>query len=189
MQRIRPIVGEFAERALEDEYRSSQLKRDREREVVVLGALVDVLTVMFVYLAFRLPLARQMLVASLFSVGVALHVFSEEKFAESPEGLAIGVALLLTNSLGYLISHRWHESSRLQFVAFSNERLLRRELEVTLAEVRALRGILPICSRCKRIRDEDDCWHAVEVYVREHSDAEFTHSLCPECSDLYIRDL
>jgi len=151
--------------------------------------LIDVLTVMFIYLAFRLPLARQMVVASLFSVGVALSVFTTKISAGSPEGLAIGVALLLTNGLGYLISHRWNESARLQFVAFTSERVLRRELEATLAEVRALRGILPICSRCKRIRDEHDCWHAVEVYVREHSDAEFSHSLCPDCSEVYIRDV
>jgi PAS domain S-box-containing protein len=48
-------------------------------------------------------------------------------------------------------------------------------------EVRALRGLLPICMHCKRIRDEKNRWHPVEVYVREHSRADFSHGICPAC--------
>ena len=56
------------------------------------------------------------------------------------------------------------------------------ELKSALTEIKALRGILPICSSCKKIRDDKGYWQQVEVYVREHSEAEFTHSLCPECA-------
>lgn len=45
-----------------------------------------------------------------------------------------------------------------------------------------LRGLLPICSSCKRIRDAEDRWHAVEVYVHDHSEADFTHGICPDCA-------
>ena len=55
------------------------------------------------------------------------------------------------------------------------------ELQTTLAEVRTLRGLLPICSFCKRIRDEKEHWHQVETYVRAHSEANFTHTYCPDC--------
>jgi PAS domain S-box-containing protein len=55
------------------------------------------------------------------------------------------------------------------------------ELEDALAQVKTLSGLLPICAHCKRIKDDADNWHSVEVYVRDHSEAEFTHSICPDC--------
>lgn len=45
-----------------------------------------------------------------------------------------------------------------------------------------LEGILPVCSSCKRIRDEADVWHPIETYIRDRSDADFSHSLCPDCA-------
>lgn len=48
-------------------------------------------------------------------------------------------------------------------------------------EIKILRGILPICSSCKKIRDDAGYWSQIELYIREHSDAEFTHSICPQC--------
>ncbi len=55
------------------------------------------------------------------------------------------------------------------------------KLEKALAEVKTLRGILPICSFCKKIRDDSGDWKQVEVYVRERSSANFSHSVCPDC--------
>jgi len=54
-------------------------------------------------------------------------------------------------------------------------------LQKALKEVKVLRGILPICSFCKKIRDDDGYWNQVEVYVKERSDADFSHSICPAC--------
>lgn len=59
-------------------------------------------------------------------------------------------------------------------------------LQQTLAEVKTLKGLLPICASCKKIRDEKDYWSEVEVYVMKHTDAEFTHSLCPTCVEKYF---
>ncbi len=60
------------------------------------------------------------------------------------------------------------------------------ELQKSLKEVKALRGILPICSSCKKIRDDKGYWNQIEAYIRDHSEADFSHSLCPECvSKLY----
>ncbi len=56
-----------------------------------------------------------------------------------------------------------------------------RELEKALAEVRTLRGILPICVKCKKIRDDEGYWNQIEAYLRAHSEAEFSHGICPEC--------
>jgi sigma-B regulation protein RsbU (phosphoserine phosphatase) len=55
------------------------------------------------------------------------------------------------------------------------------ELQSTLDNVRRLRGLLPICAYCKRIRDDRNYWQRVEVYVSEHTDATFTHGICPSC--------
>ena len=55
------------------------------------------------------------------------------------------------------------------------------KLDETLAEVKALRGIIPICASCKKIRDDQGYWHQVEAYVSAHSSARFSHGLCDEC--------
>jgi len=55
------------------------------------------------------------------------------------------------------------------------------ELRRALAEIKTLRGIVPICAGCKKIRDDSGFWQQVEVYVRDHSEAEFSHGLCPDC--------
>jgi CheY-like chemotaxis protein len=60
------------------------------------------------------------------------------------------------------------------------ERLIH-ELEDALAEIKTLRGILPICSSCKKIRDDEGYWNQLEAYIQEHSEAVFSHGLCPEC--------
>jgi DNA-binding response OmpR family regulator len=55
------------------------------------------------------------------------------------------------------------------------------ELEQALANVKQLRGLLPMCSYCKKIRVDDKYWQQLEGYLTEHSDAEFSHGICPEC--------
>jgi len=59
--------------------------------------------------------------------------------------------------------------------------LLVRELQTALAEVRTLREILPICSYCRKVRDDENFWHTVEVYVARHTGTQFTHGICPSC--------
>lgn len=55
------------------------------------------------------------------------------------------------------------------------------ELRQALDQVKTLRGIVPICANCKNIRDDAGFWHQVEVYVRDHTEAQFSHGICPEC--------
>jgi len=66
--------------------------------------------------------------------------------------------------------------------ALERERELRRSLEDTLAQVKTLSGLLPICARCKKIRDDNGYWNQIEAFISAHSDADFTHGICPECS-------
>jgi len=55
------------------------------------------------------------------------------------------------------------------------------ELEQALKEVKVLRGFIPICASCKKIRNDQGYWQLVEAYIREHSEAEFSHGICPDC--------
>ena len=61
------------------------------------------------------------------------------------------------------------------------------ELREALASVKQLGGLLPICSYCKKIRDDHNYWQQVESYVGEHSDAKFSHSICPQCYEDIIK--
>jgi PAS domain S-box-containing protein len=55
------------------------------------------------------------------------------------------------------------------------------QLKTAIANVKTLKGLLPVCSCCNKIRDDNDQWTKVDVYIRDHSNAEITHSYCPEC--------
>ena len=74
-----------------------------------------------------------------------------------------------------------------QLVTAGEERqALVTELESALAQVRTLQGFLPICSECKKIRDDEGYWKEVELYISEHTDSVFSHGICPDCAhELY----
>jgi PleD family two-component response regulator len=63
------------------------------------------------------------------------------------------------------------------------------ELRRALAEVKRLSGLLPICASCKNIRNDQGYWEQIEVYIKERSEAEFTHGICPECAKEWYPDL
>lgn len=56
------------------------------------------------------------------------------------------------------------------------------DLQAAMAKVKTLNGLLPICASCRKIRDDRGYWQQVEDYIRMHSDADFTHSICPDCA-------
>ena len=57
-----------------------------------------------------------------------------------------------------------------------------RELQAALADVRTLRGLIPICAWCKKIRNDRGYWEQLEFYLKNHSEASFTHGMCPDCA-------
>jgi PAS domain S-box-containing protein len=69
-----------------------------------------------------------------------------------------------------------------------NEALIRK-LKDAISEVKILGGLLPICASCKNIRDDKGYWKQIESYIRDHSDADFSHSICPECAQKLYPDL
>ena len=80
---------------------------------------------------------------------------------------------------------RWHEeTSRLMNELIATKRDLQQktiELQDALDLVKLLSGYLPICASCKKIRDDKGYWQAVESYISSHSEAKFSHGICPDC--------
>ena len=61
-----------------------------------------------------------------------------------------------------------------------------KELQKALDRLKTLSGMLPICASCKKIRDDKGYWNKIEAYIEKHSEAEFSHGICPECAkELY----
>jgi len=70
---------------------------------------------------------------------------------------------------------------------------MNRSLEETVKErtqdLKIMSGLLPICASCKKIRDDQGYWNQIEGYIQKHSDAQFSHSVCPECAKKLYSDL
>ena len=57
-----------------------------------------------------------------------------------------------------------------------------KELNIAIDEIKTLKGIIPICASCKKIRDDKGYWSQIELYIKNHTEADFSHSICPECA-------
>jgi len=80
---------------------------------------------------------------------------------------------MLLRSIRYAIERKRIENEKAQIIA---------ELQEALAKVKLLSGFIPICASCKKIRDDTGYWQQIESYIRDHSNAEFSHSICPDCT-------
>ena len=100
-----------------------------------------------------------------------LSVLEATTFRNASVMAALGTVILSGIGFILMIQERAEEE---------REKLIH-ELQDALANVKTLRGLLPICSYCKKIRDDKGYWNRLESYIRDHSGAEFTHGICPEC--------
>lgn len=110
--------------------------------------------------------------------------FYEKNRAEIFRGLSIALAAAVAFFILFL--YRSRKTLQKAYLAqLQTERALRdsqASLEQALHEIKTLRGILPICSSCKKIRTDEGSWQQIELYIIEHSDAQFTHGVCPDCA-------
>ncbi len=101
---------------------------------------------------------------------------------EESRGLKLGAADYVTKPFNpelVLLRVRNHLELKKQRDALEQRT---KELEKALAEIKVLKGIIPICAGCKKIRDDQGYWQQLEIYISEHSDAAFSHGLCPGCA-------
>lgn len=97
--------------------------------------------------------------------------------------LAIAIIVVIS-SLLYIQSRG---ITRRKTIEQEREALIEK-LQSSLAEIKTLSGLLPICSHCKKIRDDRGYWNTLEKYIHDHSDATFSHGICQECSDKIYGD-
>ena len=153
------------------------------------NTIENVLMVLLTYLAVPLPLIWQTVSAGLFSCAILVLGFWLKPWPDEPTTVAMVVSLLTTNILGAGISRELQLWQRRHFVVLCHERELSATLEKALNEIKTLRGILPICMHCKKIRSDTGYWQQVEQYVTENTDAQFSHGLCPDCMKTVYPDV
>lgn len=136
--------------------------------------LTDLLVVLVGYCVMPLPLAFQAVPMLLLTAGVGVVcVFA--RAMDRPSLVAALVAFCAANVLGAAVSARLKARGRRLYLA--------------LAEIRTLRGILPICAHCKKVRDQEGDWHEVEEYVGARTHAQFSHGVCPACRERHYAGL
>ena len=101
----------------------------------------------------------------------------------SPEGFALGTLCAIDRKPRQLSAGQKTAMQALsrQVMALLELRRVSARMAEALEHVKALHGLLPICAWCKRIRDDKGYWSQVEAYIHEHTGADFTHGICPEC--------
>ena len=157
------------------------------RRIVVSLALVSIslaiVRTMLVNNLGRVALASRYLLCAVFLLEICLVVAVP---ATSSAGLGL-ISPYLTNVMIYLGTVITTTLWAFGVILLVNQRLIAErertihELNGAIEQIRTLKGILPICSGCKKIRDDRGYWEQVESFVSRHSEAEFTHGMCPEC--------
>ena len=107
--------------------------------------------------------------------GTALPIELKPYFYQT--GYFYGLCAILLMASVFLI-YRWRVALLLQ-----REQELKQRVNESIAQIKVLGGLIPICANCKKIRDDKGYWNQLEKYLKEHSEAEFTHGICPECRE------
>ena len=149
-------------------------------ETSALPIRTPLLSMAVMYAALPNYLGRQLAPPLMMGIGlIALHGLPLHLLGVDYTGTLIAFGVF--NAVGILVVLR-----RLQLEAdverlWATQQEARLAAEAALAELRTLRGIIPICAHCKRVRTQVGAWQQLEQYVREHSDADFSHGVCPTC--------
>ncbi len=115
-----------------------------------------------------------------------IFVTARDRVDDETKGLDLGAIDYLTKPVRPAILKARVRNHLERKHALELQEKLVKELQEALSRIKMLTGLLPICSGCKKIRADDGSWTEIESYVRTHSDAEFTHGLCPICrKELY----
>ena len=105
-----------------------------------------------------------------------------ETWADRPDTWVTTTKVPLTDAAGNVVgTFGISRNITARKVAEADRERLIGELKDALSSVKALSGMIPICASCKKIRDDGGYWNQIESYLRDHSEAEFSHGLCPDC--------
>jgi hypothetical protein len=112
----------------------------------------------------------------------ATNLVSEILQAFSVSMLPWGLAFMVLNAVIGLFLGKMKQADKEKSEVIA-------ELKKALEEIKTLSGFLPICASCKKIRDDKGYWNQIEAYISEHSAAEFSHGICPECVEKLYPDI
>jgi hypothetical protein len=162
--------------------------------------IVLMVLVLFGYATRPIPrMAHGLIALTVFALGMAVPMRFRHQAAASIIFFAVAMGTLawkrpepfllygtffvtaLSVALSMITSSSMHRAQRESFAAHEEESRLRQDVEAAMAEIKTLRGLLPICASCKNIRRDDGAWSRIEAYVAEHTHAKFTHGICPDC--------
>lgn len=149
----------------------------------------DFVCLLLAPLALPIPLRAQLASMFAFATEDGVIALFYRAHLDMPTFAARVASYVFAMSLGAFGAYRIHVMMRRQFRALSEEVAEREALVSAMAELRTLRGILPMCAQCHKIRDAEGRWRPVDVYVRDHTHAEFSHGFCPVCFELLYPEL
>ncbi len=142
----------------------------------------DIFAIYAIYTAIPLKLSYQIIPSMLLATGsIIIWLFVRSPEWNSHEQISLFSAYYAVNIIGIYLSVRLKKYSRKQFELLELERAARDSLEKSQREVKVLRGILPICSFCKKIRNDEGYYEMVDAYITKHSEVDFSHTVCPDC--------
>ena len=114
-----------------------------------------------------------------------IPVNHSNNFMSPNVGNGFMLALVSVSLISFVIGLMQLNSSMLE----KEQKELINELKNALGEIKTLRGIVPICSHCKKIRDDKGYWNQIEEYISRHSEAVFSHGICQECAEKYYPEI
>lgn len=162
-----------------------QLQRDSSE---LLGIAIDIVILLGIFLLFRIHIIYEtMLAFILLGMSVLITVYHREmppiEFARAL------LSVCAAYCIGFVMASHWHQSERKLFLSKKEEEQLKKKYQASLESVKTLTGLIPLCSSCGKVKDDNGYWKRVEQYIADHTNAQMSHSICMSCiKELYGED-
>ncbi len=151
----------------------------------IMAVSIDTIFILGIYLLFRIELKYELILALLLTYS-SFYVSTYHREMIGIEYSRVLFILLAANVVGFYMSNYWQHTERLMFKANKEEQILKEKYKLALESVKTLTGLIPICSSCGKIKDDEGYWKKVEEYLSKATSAQFSHSVCRSCiKDLY----
>jgi len=135
---------------------------------------IDVAIIFFCYMMTSISVRARSLVSIGVSIGLLLVLFAFKEPKYNITYASYTTSIVAINIFGYWIALLLGRAKRTSYLALISEKKAREEIKL-------LEGVLPICSYCKNIRDDEGSWKQLEAYIDARSNAQFSHGICPDC--------